>query len=132
MYLESAKSELCSKKSNLAVLESEGHCTPSLNSVTLISHDTWDVSSVLTDNLEKPTHPQPILDVPIRLHGETFYALVDSGALDSFISQKVVRAAKLPLKNPFRVNLANEEEFRVTHYTRITLYSGAYKALGFH
>ncbi|MGV0951482.1 MAG: dUTP diphosphatase, partial [Azonexus sp.] len=64
----------------------------------------------------------PLLFLPVAVDNITHFALLDSGASDSFISETVVAKAhykRLPLKTPMQVRVANGQVLDVTHYVRL-------------
>ena len=68
-----------------------------------------------------------LLFLPLILSGTTYFALLDSGASDSFISADVVKQAELrpvPLKEPIRVRAANRQSRDVLHFVRVTVVVG--------
>ena len=61
----------------------------------------------MREDVPDPPPPVPLLFLPLILKGTTHFALLDSGASDSFISADVVKQAGLrtvPLKEPIRVS----------------------------
>ena len=71
--------------------------------------------------------PMPLLFPQLILKGTTHFALLDSGASDSFISADVVNQAglrHLPLKEPIRIRVANVQSLDVLHFVRVTVVVG--------
>ena len=74
-----------------------------------------------------PHSPMTSLFLPLILKGTTHFALLDSGASDSFISAYMVKQAGLrpvPLKEPIRVRVANGQSLDVLHFVRVTVVVG--------
>ena len=67
----------------------------------------------------------PLLLLPLILKGSTHFALLDSGASDSFISADVVKQSGLrpvPLKETIRVRVANGQSLDVAQIVRVTVF----------
>ena len=72
----------------------------------------------------------PLLFLPVHIGPRTHYALLDSGASDSFISAEVVKQSPLrllPLKTPVKVRVANGNMILVSHFVRVTVVIGTLK-----
>ena len=89
----------------------EDHTAFSLSTVLPMDQAKWEkASSLIWDDVPDPPPPMPLMFLPLKIGASTYFALLDSGASDSFISDKVVRKAALrllPLKTPVRVRVAN-------------------------
>ena len=110
-----------------AAVPPEAHTACSLTAVCPITAESWDTASLLRDNGPDPPPPMPLLFLPLILKGATHFALLDSGASDSFISVDVVKQAGLrpvPLKEPIRVRVANGQSLDVLLFVRVTVVVG--------
>ena len=110
-----------------AAVPPESHTACSLTAVWPLSAESWETASLMREDVPVP-HPQmPLLFLPLILKGTTHFALLDSGASDSFISADVVKQAGLrpvPLKEPIRVRVANGQSLDVPHFVRVTVVVG--------
>ena len=106
-----------------ALSPQEDHTAFSLSIVLPMDQATWEkTSSLIRDDVPDPPPPMPLMFLPLKIGASTHFALLDSGASDSFISAEVVRKAALrllPLKTPVRVRVANGEVIPVSHFVRV-------------
>ena len=64
----------------------------------------------------------PLIFLPVQIGPKTHYALLDSGASDSFISAEVVKQSALrllPFKTPVKFRVANGQLISVSHFVRV-------------
>jgi len=83
-----------------------------------------DSVTVVMEYVSDPHSPMPLLFLLLILKGTTHFALLDSGASDSFISADVVKHAgrrPVPLKETIRVRVANGQSLDVVHFVRVTV-----------
>ena len=93
-----------------AAVPPESHTACSLTAVRPLSAESCETASLMSEDVPDPHAPMPLLFIPLILKCTTQFALLDSGASDSFTSADVVKQAGLrPVtsKKPIRVRVAN-------------------------
>ena len=79
-------------------------------------------SSLVEEVVPDPTAPIPLQFLPIVLCKTSHFALLDSGASDSFISLDVVRESRLkllPVRYTINVMVADGQTLNVGHFVRV-------------
>jgi len=110
-----------------AAVPPESHAACSLTAVCPLSAESWETASLMREDVHDPPPPMPLLFLPLILKGSTHFALLDSGASDSFISAYMMKQAGLrivPLKKPIRVRVANGQSLDVLHFVLVTVVVG--------
>ena len=107
------------------------HSVFSVGVIPPMDLEEWDkATSLIRDEEPDPPPPMPLLFLPVQIGPKTHYALLDSGASDSFISAEVVKQSALrllPLKTPVKVRVANGQLISVSHFVRVTVVIGTLK-----
>ena len=88
-----------------------------------MSPEEWQQGvSLVREDVPDPPPPMPLLFIPVVMAKKTHFALLDSGASDSFVSLDVVQQAGLrllPLKDTIKVRVANGQTLNVQHFVRV-------------
>ena len=104
----------------------------SLTTIPPLTEKDWEAATSLArDDIPDPPPPMPLLFLPVSFSKTTYYALLDSGASDSFISMDVAQKAALrllPLRSPRRVRVPNGQMITVSHFVRVTVTIGSLRA----
>lgn len=106
-------------------MEPEQRSETRLNLIDTIQPGTRKTLLSSVREKEQPPPPQPLLYVPMRINGTMHYALVESGASNSFISQKVVDnmgLKKHALIQSLNVKVDNVQVLTARYFVTIDLY----------